>query len=722
LRINQEPDIDAIITQNQDILKTMLLLSKHLSLYDEDNAVVQAASAKLMNSLNAAHAANLPLQITVARNNFMVLGQILGPKNQLFSTYAYRMFQHGITSFTLTSALTISSLYQFLRIIMNNPDDTWRADGIINLLAQRQIDGVIITQMSRKDFLLIDGKDQINQKSRQSTSDRFWERYARSLIAALPDADLDSLAQGGLDPALLARQLSQVLTGTTGEDQSQFNKALIRCITTTQAHHPQTERLEILIKLAELINHLDDVPRQQIVKELCKLSIPASFAEDLFTNLSNKVILNALYQATSGEHHSSPMMLSLIKKLAESREVVSAEEVNRLTREEQGFLTKAGELLSNEDIAQYVPSEYQNTLLDILANPQPPAALGSELQHLKTSLENFQVDLQTAQLSLYLLDHGPDKTQMPALYQQIVKALQFHIDAGDFASVLTLCQSSFAHAGKEDSQSLINMIPSSLLKQAVAEACYQGKDQKIMIGEIIDLVGSPFISPLIELTISETTRSNRFFYLSCLKKLGQQVVDSAVSYLENDQWYVVRNMLLLLGELEAKEQLPRVRPLLNHSHSKVRQEALKTCLLLGDTHSIKEIVTSLHSKNRQEALNAVLLAKLINHPEVTKHLLAMLGEKSLLHFDLELKKNLVQTLAEKVHPEALRVFSSVLNKRKMFHRQEFEQLKIEIIRALAKYPADQANPLLNQQLGKGNVEAVNLARQILQRNFQEKNP
>ncbi len=720
--MNQQLNIDVIINQNEDILKNMLLLSKHLSLYDEDNAVVQAASAKLLSGLKAAHAANLPIQITVAKNNFMVMGKLLNPNNQLFSKYAYRMFQHGITSFTLTSELTRSSLYRFLRVIMSKPDDTWKADGIINLLEQKKIDGIVVTQMSRKDFLLVDGKDQTNRKSMRSVADRFWERYARSLISSLPDTDFDGLSPADFDPALLARQLSQLLTGTTGEEQSQFNKALIRCITTTQAHYPKSERLEILIKLVELINHFDDAPRQEIVKELCKLPIPADFAEDLFNNLSNKVILNALYQATSGQHYASPMMLSLIMKLADSRDLVSRQEINQLSRDEKVFLKMSGELLSNEDIAQYVPTQYQNTLLEILADQQPPPALSSELKSLKTSLENFQVDLQTAQLSLYLLERGPDKTQMPALYLQIVKALQFYIDAGDFAGTLALCRSIFNQTDPDDNQLLINMIPPSLLKQAVTTASYQGKNPKIMLGEIIDLVGSPFISPLIELTISEKDRSNRFFYLSYLKKLGQQVVDAAASYLDNNQWYVVRNMLLLLGELEAKEQLPRIRPLLNHSHSKVRQEALKTCLLLGDTHSIKEVITSLRSKNRQEALNAILLTKLINHPEVTKHLLTMLGEKFLIKFDLELKKNLVQSLAEKVHPGALSVFSKILNGRRWFHRQGIEQLKIEIIRALAKYPADQADPLLRKHLDKGNVEAVNLARQILQRNKQEKNP
>jgi HEAT repeat protein len=721
-KMNQQLDSDVIISQSEDILKNMLLLSKHLSLYDEENAVVQTATAKLMSGLQSAHAANLPVQITVARNNFMIFGTLIGPKNQLFSKYAYRMFQHGITSFTLTSELTVASLYKFLRIIMSNPDTTWNTGGIISLLEQKQIGGLIITQMSRNDFLLVNGKDPDNKVNLFNTADRFWERYARSLISSLPDADLDRLILEGFDPELLARQISLLLTGTAGENQSQFSKTLIRLITTTQAHHPKSERLEILTKLTELINHLDDAPTQEIIQEICKLQIPAAFAEDLFSNLSNKVILDALYQASSGQHYTSPMMLSLIKKLAESREVVSKEELNRLPREEQDFAAKTRELLSNENIAQFVPSEYQDTLLSVLANQQPPAVLSNKLKQLKTSLEDFRVELQTAHLSLYLIEHEPDKTQMPGLYQQLVKAMQFYIDAGDFASLLTLCRSSFAQASMENRQSLINLIPLSLLKQAVIEACHQGRDHKVLIGEIIDLIGSPFIAPLIELTINDANRSNRFFYLGCLKKLGQEVVDAATSYLKENEWYVVRNMLLLLGELEASDQLPKIRPLLNHKHNKVRQEALKTCLLLGDTPAIKQVINSLHSKNRQEALNAILLAKLISHPEVTKQMLLMLSNRSLFHFDLELKKNLVQTLAENAHPQALNLFTKILNGRNLFHRQGFEQLKIEIIKALAKYPSNQADPLLRQQLDKGNVETVNLARQILQRNSQEQKP
>jgi len=720
--MNQQPDIDVIISQNEDILKNMLLLSKHLSLYDEENAVVQTVADKLMSGLAAAHAANLPVQITVARNNFMVFGEMLGPKNQLFSKYAYRMFQHGISSMTLTAELTVTSLFKLLRIIMSNPDVTWNAGGIISLLEQKQIVGVMMTQMSRKDFLLVDGKDPDNKVSMPGMADRFWERYARSLVAVLPDADLDSIAQEGFDPVVLARQVSLLLTNTAGSEQAQLNKTLIRCITTTQAHHPKTERLEILIKMAELINHLDDIPRQEIIQELCKLQIPATFAEDLFSNLSNKVVLNALYQTTSGQHYTSPMMLSLIRKLADSRELVSRQELNRLIREENDFSTGTRELLNNENITQYVPTQYQNTLLQILADQQPPPAMSKELIKLKSSLEDFRVESQTAQLSLYLIKHGPDKDQIHFLHQQIVKSMQFYIDSGDFAGLLTLCQAIFSEERDVGGEHLIGLIPSSLLKQALSEACYQGRDHKTLVSDIIDLIGSPFIAPLIELTISETNRSNRFFYLTCLKNLGQGVVDAAAAHLKEGQWYVIRNMLLLLGELEAREQLPKIRPLIKHSHSKVRQEALKTCLLLGDNSSIKEIITSLKSKDRQEVLNAVLLSKLINNQEVTNHLLNMLNEKSLFDFDLELKKALVQTLAENAPTQALSVFSHILNTRHLINRQGYEQLKVEIVKTLVKYPREKATPLLQQQLDKGNVEIVNLARQILQRNSQEPTP
>lgn len=716
--MNQPSDIATILSQAEIILKNMLLLSKHLSLYDEENAVVQTATDKFLDCLKSAHNNGFPVQFTVARNNFLVFDEHLYTKNQMFSKYAYRMFQHGITSVTLTPELTIPSLYSFLRIIMSSPADTWKQGGIISLLEQQNVTGVILTQMSKDDFLLVNGKEPEKKAARTGDTEKFWDRFARSLLSSLAGGDDEASVEDVRDPMALARQISIILTGKSEEDHNQFNKALIRCITTVRVHQPKTERLDILVRLAELINHLDDEPGQNIIKELCALQIPADFAKDLFDHLSNKVIISAFHEAVSGHNYASPMMLSLIKTLADSRNIVTKDQLSSI-KPEISFHLENRDIFNNKSISEFVPTKYQRALLKVLVEQQTPEPLTAELKKLKTSLEDFQIEAQASQLSIYILEKGPDQKQIQALYRQIIRSMQFFIEAGDYKNLLTLCQSCFDANADIDARTLTGMMPHSMLKQTLENTSHLEKDHKSLIGEMVDLVGTPFIKPLLELTVTEKNRSNRFFYLNCLKKMGENVIDEATSYLNDDQWFVARNMLLLLGELESKEQLPKIRPLLKHSHSKVRQEALKTCLLLGDSQSIKQIKSSLSSADRQEILNAIVLSKLVKNPAISNRLITMLERKSLFTFDLEMKKALVQSLAENANPAALKVFTKMLSGRHFFNPQAYEQIKIEIVRALAKYPPQQANPLLQQQLKKGNAEAVSLARQILSRNNQE---
>ena len=703
----------------EDILKNLLLLSKHLSLYSEHNAVVQTATDRLLASLETARKNQLPVYFTVAKNNFLVFDEPLDTRNKTLGRYAYRMFQHGITSVSLTPELTISSLYAFLRILIGSPAETWKNGGIISQLEHYGTTGIILTQMSKDDFLLVNGKQPDTRRFAGITGvEEFWERFARSLLAAVVEVDDHEPVESFRDPVALAEQISLILTEKSGAEQIDFNKALMRCIATIRIHQPKSEQLEILVKLAELINHLDDVPGRKVMRELCTLQIPAGFAKDLFERFSNKHILSAFHDVVSGNNYASPMMVSLLKTLADSRAISPDNPVNL----DSDFSLKSRNILSNDRIVEFVPPRYQQALLNVLADHQQPQSLTTELKKLKESLEDFHIEAQVAQLSIFMLQQGPDKEQIQALHRQLVRSMQFFVEGNNYVDLLTLCRSCFNSDTGIETEQLANMMPQSLLKQILKDASHLEKDYKLLVGEIIDLIGTPFIKPLLELTVAEKNRSNRFFYLNCLKKLGRDVVTEATAYLNNNQWFVTRNMLLLLGELESKEQLPSIRPLLHHSHSKVRQEALKTCLLLGDPQSIKQLMTSFSSTDRQEILNAIVMSKLVNNQEISNELISMLERKTLFALDLEMKKALVQTLAENATPEALRVFRKILNSRHLFKQQAYEQLKIDVIKALAKYPPEQANPLLQQQLNKGSAEAVSLIRKILSRNNQEGSP
>jgi HEAT repeat protein len=233
------------------------------------------------------------------------------------------------------------------------------------------------------------------------------------------------------------------------------------------------------------------------------------------------------------------------------------------------------------------------------------------------------------------------------------------------------------------------------------------------------LIGLPFARPLIEVSTLEKDRSLRYFYLNCLKKLGPQITDYAVVSLKDEQWFVQRNMLILLGELGAVDKLPQIRPLLKHNNLKVRQEALKTCLLLHDGDSIKSLIQGLSSDNRQEVLHAITVCHLVDDPELPAKLLRMLRKNELFRFDYEMKKAVVQALAEHQSPQALEVFSEILRSRKIFKAGLYRKFKVEIVKSLGKYPADQVIGLLQKQIDSATKDVASQAKLTLKKLSQE---
>jgi hypothetical protein len=96
------PDNSILIALTTDILNTMFRLCKHLSLYREDNSVVTQATAQLLQKIKQVPASGDDFQVTVSKNGLLFQGEYLSKKNLLFTTFAHRMFQLGLSSFTLT--------------------------------------------------------------------------------------------------------------------------------------------------------------------------------------------------------------------------------------------------------------------------------------------------------------------------------------------------------------------------------------------------------------------------------------------------------------------------------------------------------------------------------------------------------------------------------------------------------------------------------------------
>jgi hypothetical protein len=104
---------------------------------------------------------------------------------------------------------------------------------------------------------------------------------------------------------------------------------------------------------------------------------------------------------------------------------------------------------------------------------------------------------------------------------------------------------------------------------------------------------------------------------------------------------------------------------------------------------------------------------MVDNPQLSTALLEKLQEKKFFSFDFDVKKALVRALAEHRNRHALAVFSGMLNSRRLFKADLYDRLKVEIVKALVKYPASEVTAILEQQTKSGSKDVANQARQVM---------
>ena len=172
-------------------------------------------------------------------------------------------------------------------------------------------------------------------------------------------------------------------------------------------------------------------------------------------------------------------------------------------------------------------------------------------------------------------------------------------------------------------------------------------------------------------------------------------------------------MLYLLRELGLSSALDEIRKCLRHPHPKVQQEALRTCLLLGDDQAVPALLHALETKVPAELVSAINLASLSAHPRVIARLMELLQSGSMLDYQLEVKRAAVRALAGIAANQCLPVFAELLTSRNLLHSSSHEQLKLEVISVLATFPPRAARELLQKQVGSSSAEIARAAKMAL---------
>jgi HEAT repeat protein len=217
------------------------------------------------------------------------------------------------------------------------------------------------------------------------------------------------------------------------------------------------------------------------------------------------------------------------------------------------------------------------------------------------------------------------------------------------------------------------------------------------------MLGAPAANHLMERLSHESDRTRRNRLLEALKACGQTAEAPLLESLTSPEWFVVRNALIVLGEVASPERVPTLLPLLDHADQRVQTAAVRTVGRLGGREAEAALGQLLATRTDPHLLLEVLfvLDRLKARNAALAILALLKSNKGRSRPDHEqVREKAIEVLGHLGSPAAIPELAKLLHREKGFFRDSKEALPIRLLalRALRAVGTPEARAAIDQAL------------------------
>lgn len=214
--------------------------------------------------------------------------------------------------------------------------------------------------------------------------------------------------------------------------------------------------------------------------------------------------------------------------------------------------------------------------------------------------------------------------------------------------------------------------------------------------EFLQAMTPKALMPLTDMLGTVTVMKIRKVICDAMVTLGHDNIELLAGRLKDDRWFVVRNLIYVMGQIGGPKVVGYLAPLVHHPEQRVRKEAIKT---LDGMDSEKIIDILLECLRDQESSVRVMAMRALakrKTPSVIQPLVAMIEDRHFAAKDVSEKLEVFVTLGSSGGPEALAVLKRYLKGSSWWRRSGQEQLCWCAAYALKQMGTEEAIALLEE--------------------------
>jgi hypothetical protein len=562
-----------------EVANRMISAYKSLLLYPPANPIPMQAIERLINSLNDFLGYEGELRFNFEREGIYFGRELIGGKEAVELSRVTRV--RGVEGVSFFPGVRLDEVLVFLQALGEEPDEILARGGVSQIVWEAGSGNILIHESEKK---LIEAEEGMVEPV---------EDEEVSVLQSILSKDFSELKAG--EKKLLLRFLDQPLQ--LAKFISSF--APLAEEVSEEEIETQVKRIfDFLKKAVNVIKEEHEEKREHLLRDVAEAMflLPEEILKEVFSFPGDDEVRDVLAQIL-GEMGASEIgeeigrllepnqfqyLLSILERSGASRRFV--EEVKKVWEEETGKKLQFGDFKLSVEGKKV---DYQTKVDRILEFMETFTEEERErLKQTSTALSEKEVSRHFILTLIDLMFLSPDFKTFDEMVTKLEDVTLTMVKQGRFEEgklVLQALREKHTREGSLKEYGRVEKALKKLASPAIVIEVLEKMTNFSVESETYNLILSYFalldreaaIESLIEILGREKKMSNRKLVCNILSQLGVHHIDILTSYLDDPRWFLVRNVVNVLGWMEREEVIPPLAKASHHHDKRVRIAAIR---------------------------------------------------------------------------------------------------------------------------------------------------
>jgi hypothetical protein len=658
---------------------------RNVAIYPRDHPSVESSLSNAFKFLKQLFEIRPHITLAVAKDTIIIDKYHLDKKNPVFRDFALALSHMHIAYINLKNGITKDELYRFHRFITEKNDDL-TVNNLKQNLKKYSVPHMDIGFVDYGKFATGDFK-----AVRQTQQVPIWERYIYGLLEGTLQEASDKIRE--IPPEILASLLNKVADQPLKENA--YDKVITNYMRSSSESMFSGQDLKRLLDFIEGLK--PDLKNRFLSSAVQTFSEDNKSTYQSLKRLSVEEIERFLDTVNKQKVAIPPALRSLINKFSydaeDDSDAIYLEE--DLMEDEEFHPSKLAELFTGEHTSEDSQALLAGNELQAIQDLVDFNAADLKTSHLIEFDNEFNEDLTEKKFNQIILELMLSETPSEDEYQLFADTVkdqsQQLLWIGQYVQILDILEVLELNKGQHrftdiNSKTLQYFHSPEFMLQLIDSLKLLGRQKRKDVRMICEYYDKAIIPYLMDALIEEESPIIRRFLMDLLQQFKNKIIPEAVKRLNDTRWFVKRNMLYILRNLDIKEVSEYIRPYCQDEYPKVRLTALKCLLNVNDSYAIETIRQHLASDSDELFQQALTLSASFKIKESVGDLVLLLNKQEVTGANILDKIPIVRVLGDIADPRALETLRGLLSRKSILFRKMTEQLKEEIYKTLKNYP------------------------------------